>query len=606
MAGKHTRSSTGPEFRGRVSLSGVLGRAVDASRTGRLSHFIVGPDSQAVAIFSKEVASGNFSGDWNGEHVGKWLYSAARASFQTGDQELRSRVLAVADFLVECQEPDGYLGTYAPTSTARMTSDSIAMPTWDVWVHAYVILGLLEVNQFFPDDRYVQAAARAGDICWEVIAGRGRSIVELGSHDGLSATPLIEPAVELARVTGEQRYLQLAQAIIDQIESRSSLGLVARSLSGVDLQLLGDGKIYQLLWTFVGLAKFASLTGQPIYLRAAEHAWQSVVDNHLTPGGGPWGGNRPALVRGIQPRGVLQPLRHRRNLQHDGLDPSKSRTPRGNRREQVRRRARKVPLQRPIGGRGARRRRLAYFTFPNGMRSYADYWDCCKSSGALALEEIAPMMFSEREGGIACNLFGDASGRLATSAGDVRIDVQTDYPGTHEVRITIDPVDPAPSQPWPLWLRIPAWAAYPTLVVNGQEEQAAPGSYAKLERSWQSGDELVLSLPMEPRVVRRAYSVSHNDREITRSDYMALACGPISYATGLIGGYRSEATIMMPSAHPELAFDIQPGLSAQGFQRFVLKRPGYARISFEPYMAAGGYASGSWRSTWISTRWEAG
>ena len=36
----------------KVTLEGLLGEALDANRRGRLSHFITGADSPAIALFS--------------------------------------------------------------------------------------------------------------------------------------------------------------------------------------------------------------------------------------------------------------------------------------------------------------------------------------------------------------------------------------------------------------------------------------------------------------------------------------------------------------------------------------------------------------------------
>src|SRR5688572_27557075 len=83
-----------------VRLTGLLGAALEANLRGRLSTFIVDEASPAVAIFSPEQACSNCSGDWYGEHAGKWLYAAAKAAARTRDETLISRVRRVADYLV--------------------------------------------------------------------------------------------------------------------------------------------------------------------------------------------------------------------------------------------------------------------------------------------------------------------------------------------------------------------------------------------------------------------------------------------------------------------------------------------------------------------------
>jgi len=99
---------------GQVRLDGLLGEALEANRRGRLSTFITGPDSPAIAIFDPAHREHNEEGDWYGEHAGKWLAAAAKAAARSDDADLRGRVLAVADHLLQVQAADGYLGTYAP------------------------------------------------------------------------------------------------------------------------------------------------------------------------------------------------------------------------------------------------------------------------------------------------------------------------------------------------------------------------------------------------------------------------------------------------------------------------------------------------------------
>jgi DUF1680 family protein len=274
-----------------VTLRGMLGRAVNASYQGRLKHFIGDTRSEPIVLFSRQAAAKNLAGDWYGEHAGKWLYTAARAASRTADIELAATVRLVADYLVSQQEPTGYLGTYAPSADSRMASPNVAgKRTWDVWVHEYMITGLLEVNRFLPAEKYVRAARKIGDLCYELLVVRGKAITDMGSHVGLSATILFEPVVELFRATGEKRYLELANRILDQSEAKPGLEIISRSLKGADLQEIGDGKVYQLLWSFTGMAKLFEVSGRQEYSRVTEQAWRNVVEQHLTPGGGTWGG----------------------------------------------------------------------------------------------------------------------------------------------------------------------------------------------------------------------------------------------------------------------------------------------------------------------------
>ncbi len=101
----------------------------------------------------------------------------------------------------------------------------------------------------------------------------------------------------------------------------------------------------------------------------------------------------------------------------------------------------------------------------------------------------------------------------------VHIVEETDYPFRGTVRLHLSP---AASIRFPLQLRIPAWAAGATLAVNGERQPApAPGTFARIERTWKAGDRIELELPMTPRVTR------------WYNDSIALNRGPLVFSYGI-------------------------------------------------------------------------
>ncbi|HBY63066.1 MAG TPA: hypothetical protein DEH78_24860 [Solibacterales bacterium] len=586
-----------------MSVGGLLGRAIGANQRGRLSTFITGPESKPVAIFSENAVNRNFAGDWNGEHAGKWLYTAARAARRSGDQALLANVRRVADYLVSRQEPSGYLGTYAPTAESRITSPKIAgARTWDLWVHAYNIIGLLEVNRYFPEPRYVDAARRIGDLCFEVIVRRGVSTADMGNHLGLSGTVFLEPALDLYEATGDARFLELARKVVENMETRPALRIVARSLKGDDLQQIGDGKIYQLLWTYVGLAKMSAIENQPDYRAAAEHAWKETAQHHLTPDGGPWGGIA-AHHEVFNPRNFWAP---------DGLvETCNTMSWIHLNRELLRltgdakyaEEIEKTAYNALIGAQDPNGEDWYYFSFSNGTRNNTYYWACCKSSGSLALEELAPLLFAARDNGVSVNVYSEGSATIATPAGDVKLIVKTAYPAAGDVRIAVS--GPAGASV-PLHLRIPAWAAGAAVSVNGAraDGEPKPGEWFRLERAWKAGDEVRLTFPMKPRIERKSRIEKQGEQEIVRRDYMALLRGPLVYATGLIDGFKREETVRLPSGNPELL--VAPARAPAGADgpALALKPIGRAPIVFVPFYEAGGRANAKWRATWIPVAWQ--
>lgn len=597
-----------------VRLDGPLGDALAANVSGRLSHFIVDEHSPAIALFAPERRAQNTEGDWYGEHAGKWLYAAAKAAARSGDATLIARLRRVADYLVLVQEPDGYLGTYAPERRFMRPqppkppswNGEPSVRTWDIWTHAYLILGLVEAHEHFAEPRWLDAACRIGDLCWRTLTEGGIDITALGNHFGLSATVLLDPAMALYFATGEPHYLELAKRVLAQAEAHGDLALLTRIEAGADAAEIATGKAYQLAWNLVGLAKLYKATGEPLYRDALHRMWDSIRTHHLTLGGGPWGGvmhrsrevfNAPGT---FSPYGYVETcsslawMQLNRELLLIEGDPKYA--------EEIERTA----YNDLIGAQAPDGEDWCYYVFPNGRRVHTTYWRCCKSSGAMALEELPGVAYLRDARGVAVNLYGP--GRAAfdwPGAGEVVLEQHTAYPFHGGVLLRLRMQAAAR---FVLKLRIPSWAEGAKVRMGGESIAAVPGRHVAIEREWRDGDEVALEFPMAARVHRAAQRNVQESRapdgdpvrqQVLRLDYLGLTRGPLVYATGLIDGFKIEETLRLPSGDPTDWLTVLPPEEGDPAPRIEL-RPGYrAPLYFEPYYRAGGRVDGAWRLTWM-------
>lgn len=595
-----------------MQLSGLLGEALAANQHGRLSTFITGPDSPAIALFDPARARHNVAGDWYGEHAGKWLYAASRAAARTGDATLRERVQRVADYLVSVQGEDGYLGTYAPER--RFMRRQPPKPpswdgapfarTWDVWVHTYVVLGLLAAHRLLGTPRYLEAARRIGDLCWNTLTTGGLDITDLGNHHGMSATVLLDAAVELHVATGERRYLDLALRVLEQADRQPRLALLTQLIAGADASEIGTGKAYQLIWNLVGLAKLHRATGEPKFLQAVVNGWRSIREHHLTLGGGPWGGvaHRSREVfnaaTAFDPHGYVETcstlawIQLNRELLTITGEAAYA--------QEIERSAYNTLL----GAQAPNGEDWCYYSFDSGRRVHTTYWRCCKSSGAMALEELPSIAYGlSSGGGIKVNLLTASTAVLELpAAGKVRVEQATRYPFDGELKITVTPQREAS---FAMLVRIPDWAEGATL----QDAACEPGTYARIERRWRAGDTLTLSLPMRARTHRRTHrSVQESvvpdgstlEQEVLRFEYMAVTRGPLVYATPLIDGYKTEETLRLGKEPEERWLETVAAQDGADGVDVRLRPIGRDALTFSPYYRAGGRRDGAWRLTWMS------
>lgn len=642
---KATSAATHAAFH--ATLDGLLGQAVTANRRGRLTRFIRGAHSPAIALFARDVAARNTEGDWYGEHAGKWLSAAARAAARAKDPTLTAQVHEVADFLAAQQEPDGYLGNSAPSH--RFTQPQPPKPlswdgaparrTWDIWTHSYLILGLVEAWRQFgtgPDgalhsrpQRWLEAACRIGDLCHRALSpldqgGLGLDITDMGNHHGLSATVLLDPACELYFATGQQRYLDLAERILAQADAHLPLALLSRALAGADAAEIATGKAYQLAWNLVGLAKLHRATGRAELRQAVDGLWTSIRDRHLSLGGGPWGGvahrsrevfNAPGSFSPqayVETCSTLAWLQLNRELLLITGQPRYA--------EEIERTA----YNDLLGAMAPNGEDWCYYSFPNGRRVHTTYWRCCKSSGALAVEELPALAYGvlheptpagqggpAKATGIAVQVYGPSQLSIALDGpGQVRLSQHTGYPLDGAIRLVLDHID-HPDQAFTLRLRIPSWAQGATLLLNGlpQGPHLTPGENVDLHRAWQAGDELRLHLPMLPRLHRQASRNIQESRapdgraiaqQVLCHEYVAFTRGPLVYATGLIDGFKTEETLRLPGG-PQSTWLLEQPASDGGEGTELQLQLGYrAPLLFQPYYRAGGREDGRWRLTWLS------
>jgi DUF1680 family protein len=143
--------------------------------------------------------------------------------------------------------------------------------------------------------------------------------------------------------------------------------------------------------------------------------------------------------------------------------------------------------------------------------------------------------------GVQVHQYADAEIRADVAGGEVRLRMATGYPWAGQV--TIDIVA-APSEPWTLTLRRPAWAR------DGQvtwPDGAGVREADTRTATWRPGDRVVVDLDMEPRVV------APDPRIDAVRDCVALERGPLVYCietADLPAGTALEELSLEPVIEP--------------------------------------------------------
>lgn len=173
---------------------------------------------------------------------------------------------------------------------------------------------------------------------------------------------------------------------------------------------------------------------------------------------------------------------------------------------------------------------------------------CCPPNVVRTIAELPNYVYSLSSDAVWVHLY--AASQLDSAWLDgrrVRLRQDTDYPWSGHIKLT---VDAAPGRAFTLKLRIPGWLrpGDATLQVNGQPlpQSLMPGSYVSVERPWQAGDVLELTLPCQPALWEANPLVEETAGQV------ALQCGPLVYcveSNDLPPGVKL-ADVVVPASTP--------------------------------------------------------
>lgn len=148
---------------------------------------------------------------------------------------------------------------------------------------------------------------------------------------------------------------------------------------------------------------------------------------------------------------------------------------------------------------------------------------CCPPNVTRTLAQLGGYAYATDDSGITVNLYIQGTARAKVGDRTIALNVTTDYPWDGVVRIR--PVTDPPAS-LDIRLRIPGWCQGPLLEINHDRigRLVRERGYLVLHRTWKTGDEIKLDLPMPARRVAANPNVKDD------AGCLAIQRGPIVYA----------------------------------------------------------------------------
>jgi len=432
---------------------------------------------------------------WIGEHVGKFLFSAAKTYAYSHDPRLRSLMDAMVHTYISCQLPDGYLGTYLEKD--RWTE-------WDVWAHKYAIIGLLNYYSVTGYQPALETAQRAADLICRTFGDEGgkRDLMPAGEHDGLAPGSILEPMVDLYRYTADPKYLAFCHYILRAYEQPDGPRIISQLEKYGDVTKVGDAKAYEMLSCFLGILKYYKLTGEEKYLRILETAWTDITAHRLYITGTT--SDHEVFVG----TGVLKAtnddkmgegcvtvtwIQFNLSLLQITGEPKYA--------EEIERSVYNhlLAAENPQSG------CVSYYTALQGVKPYRcdQGYSCCLSSVPRGISLIPEMIGGKINGCFSVLLYenGEASTSIRGADGkEISLVVRsgTRFPAEGVVDME---VEPSKTAEFTINFRVPGWAENFRVAVGSNSYEGRKGELLAIRREWKAGDRAKVTFEMPVEVL---------------------------------------------------------------------------------------------------------
>jgi uncharacterized protein len=568
-----------------ISETAILQRLVpdSISSTGMLGErFFINLRSRLLALDQFRLLRGFTERpgeqEWIGEHAGKYLHAASRAWLATHNDSLKRQMDRVVNILISSQDEDGYLGTYLRQD--RWTR-------WDVWVHKYDLIGLLE---YYRATRYAPALESAQRIANLLCITFGdktgqRDIITTREWNGMASTSAIDPMTELYGITGMSRYLEYCESIVNAYDHAEGSHLVNALLEKKCVLAPQSQKAYEMLSNLRGLLRLHQLANKPDLQTAVLSAWDDVAANHtyVTGSASAFEQFRP---HGLFPAGVENHMAEGcvtttwMQLSADLYTAS------GETRyaEEVER----TLYNHLLAAEDPRTGQVCMYPPLQGWRRFSGDITCCQSSIVRGVALIPDYVWHRHvQGGLCLSLFTGSSVTdtvWEASGRGIRVSAHlaTLFPQDSTGLLTVNVDEPVS---FPLRLRVPSWSTGLRVRCEGKEFNGIPGTFLVVNRMWRGSTQITLSLGMNPRIL--ADTLNYPER-------IGLAIGPqvLALDLGLNPEARSEGDIeigrdAIESLRP-VADALPPGrIGRQAFsvRGYIGGKP--SRLILVPYADAG-------------------
>ncbi|MCK4663572.1 MAG: glycoside hydrolase family 127 protein [Bacteroidales bacterium] len=510
--------------------------------TGRIDNFTI----------AGKLKKGSFVGiRYNDSDVYKVIEGASYSLSIYPDAELEKYLDNLIEKIAAAQEDDGYLytcRTINPDSLPPHTGDtrwSQLKDSHELYNIGHMYEAAVAYYKATGKKSLLNVAIKSADLINKEFGPKENQLHGVPGHQEIEIG-----LVKLYRVTGKEKYLNLAKYFLDQRGNSESRKLYVYGANNSNIVYTQDhkpviqqfeaiGHAVRAVYMYSAMTDIAAITGDKDYKNAINKLWQNVVTKKIYITGGigakqageAFGDNYflPNLSAYNETcAAVANMLWNQRLFLLNGdakyIDVTERTLYNG--------------FLSGISIHGDE------FFYPNPLESDGSHkrkpWfncSCCPTNVVRFLPSLPGYVYAHKKNELFINLFISNKAEINMNFGDIKVSQSTNYPWQGDVKININPEQ---KTNFTVSIRIPGWLNKPLpgdlysfmtnidnkLIIKVNNEAVKydiVNAYAKINRNWEKDDIIELNFPMPVR------KVIANNKVVENHGKFSLEKGPIVY-----------------------------------------------------------------------------
>jgi DUF1680 family protein len=511
---------------------------------GRMENFLIAGGKKQGKVLGKM--------PFDDSDVYKIIEGASYSLTSVPDKQLDAYLDSVIAIISAGQEPDGYITTWFTIDPNNPPAPWV-QKTGRRWTREAGSHELYNSGHLF-EAAAAHFAATGKHNLLDIATKNADLLVDSFGPGKLTIPPghqIVETGlIKLYRITGNEKYLQLAKYFLDlrgDPKTHSLYGAYSQDHLPVTQQTKITGHAVRAVYMYAGMTDIAAICNDKAYLNAVNNIWSNLTERkmYITGGigakheqeslggdyelpnltaycetcaaiGNVYWNNRLFMLTGdAKYYDIIERSLYNGLISGISLD------------------GKSFFYVNPLEADGK-------FKFNQGSGTRQNWFDCscCPTNLVRFIPSLPGLIYAERKDTLYVNLYISSKAKVIVDNKSVDIEQQTDFPWHGEVNIIITPEK---AQRFTLKLRIPGWAQNQVLpsslysytdtisnkiviTVNGKEINFRTHlGFAAITRKWKAGDTVKIKLPMTIRHVIARGEVK-DDR-----NKAALEYGPIVY-----------------------------------------------------------------------------